>query len=385
MFSIKEKLINFLEKRTTSAQIKNISCDASQQLAFKALAVKIAVSYIANAISKCEIKFFDKGKKTKNSYEYYAWNIKPNDNQSGSQFINKLVTKMLTEPDGALVIQSNGKMFVADEFQRQSYPFNGDVFSGIRIESLCLNKTCAADEVLYFKLEDENITQLIDALYVDYGKAISYALQSFLKVNGQKYKLKIHSDKIGDKTFNQYYEETLKEQLKSFIQGTDGIYPENNGFELTEFKVGNQTKNCDDLVKLRKDMFQIAGQAYKIPMSMMEGNINNMSEVVKAFITFAVEPVAKVIDDVLTGNCFDFAEWQQGSRAVVDTSQIPYSSIVENSSNVGTLIANTILNPNEARGMFGLDAIDEEFMEQFFITKNNSKAEDVMDGVIDSA
>lgn len=96
MFSIKEKLINFLEKRTTSAQIKNISCDASQQLAFKALAVKIAVSYIANAISKCEIKFFDKGKKTKNSYEYYAWNIKPNDNQSGSQFINKLVTKMLT-------------------------------------------------------------------------------------------------------------------------------------------------------------------------------------------------------------------------------------------------------------------------------------------------
>ena len=110
-----------------------------------------------------------------------------------------------------------------------------------------------------------------------------------------------------------------------------------------------------------------------------------MSEVVKAFITFAVEPVAKVIDDVLTGNCFDFAEWQQGSRAVVDTSQIPYSSIVENASNVGTLIANTILNPNEARGMFGLDAIDEEFMEQFFITKNNSKAEDVMNGVIDSA
>lgn len=374
------KLTNFIEKKISTARVDSVSAETSTKLAFKALAIQIAVSYIANAISKCEIKFYKNGKKDTQSYQYYLWNVKPNDNQSGSEFINKLVTKMLTNPDGALVIQNNGKIYVADSYQRQPYPFREDEYSAICIETLALNKTFKASEVLHFRLEDENISELINSVYMEYGKAISYALDSFLKVNSSKFKMKIKQDKIGDLTFNEYYNQFLKEQLKDFLEGNNGIYPENEGFDLQEFKTGNQTKNCDDLVKLRKDMFQMVGEAYKIPVSMMEGNINNVTEIIKQFITFGVEPWTKLIEDVINAGCWNYEEWKKGCKVKIDTSKIAYTTLLDGADNASKLIANTICCPDEVRELFGLDSIEEEFGKQFFITKNNSKAEDVMDG-----
>ena len=308
------------------------------------------------------------------------WNVKPNDNQSGSEFINKLVTKMLTNPDGALVIQNNGKIYVADSYQRQPYPFREDEYSAICIETLPLYKTFKASEVLHFRLENENISELINSVYMEYGKAISYALDSFLKVNSSKFKMKIKQDKIGDLTFNEYYNQFLKEQLKDFLESNNGVYPENEGFDLQEFKTGNQTKNCDDLVKLRKDMFQMVGEAYKIPISMMEGNINNVTEIIKQFITFGVEPWTKLIEDVINAGCWSYEEWKKGCKVKIDTSKIAYTTLLDGADNASKLIANTICCPDEVRELFGLDSIEKEFGKQFFITKNNSKAEDVMDG-----
>lgn len=380
MGAIKDKLINFIEKKVSLSKVENVSAATSTKLAFKMLAIQIAVSYIANAVSKCEINFYKNGKKDTKSYQYYLWNVKPNPNQSGSEFVNKLVTKMLTSPDGALVIQNKGYIYVADSFQRDPHPFREDVYSSIQIENLALMKTFNASEVLHFKLEDKNISELIDSVYVDYGKAISYALDSFLRVNSSKFKMKIKQDKIGDLTFNEYYNQYLKAQLKDFLESNNGVYPENEGFELLEFKTGNQTKNCDDLVKLRKDMFQMAGEAYKIPASMMEGNINNTTEIVKQFITFGVEPWTKLIEDVINAGCWSFEDWKNGCKAKVDTSKIAYTTLLDGADNASKLIANTICCPDEVRELFGLDSIDEEFGKQFFITKNNSKAEDVMNG-----
>ena len=57
------KLTNFIEKKISTARVDSVSAETSTKLAFKALAIQIAVSYIANAISKCEIKFYKNGKK----------------------------------------------------------------------------------------------------------------------------------------------------------------------------------------------------------------------------------------------------------------------------------------------------------------------------------
>ena len=372
---IREKIINFLEKDIGNAEI--VSVNYKLQASYKLMAIHVAASYIANAISKCEIKYFENGKPTKNK-ETYKLNVEPNTNYNGSRFWNKAVMKMLTQPDGALIVILNKNLYVADSFFIEKYPLIGNVYSSVVIDDCSLYRSFKEDEVIHLQLEDKNITALIDGMYADYGKAISYAAESYMKANGEKYKLKIQQDKIGDKTFNEYYEEYLKNKLKDFIESGSGIYPENRGYSLEEFKNRPQTKDSSDLIALRKDIFTIAGQAYRIPQSMMDGNINNLEAVVSSFLTFSVEPFAAVINDELNRKFFTAEEYNNGNYFKVDTKSIPYISILSNAGNAGTLVANTIATPEELRDIFGFDNIDEEYLKMFYVTKNNSKAEDVL-------
>ena len=64
------------------------------QVYYKELAIQTAISLIANAISKCEIKVFEKGKEVKNK-TYYELNIQPNKNESSSQMWHKAIEKMV--------------------------------------------------------------------------------------------------------------------------------------------------------------------------------------------------------------------------------------------------------------------------------------------------
>lgn len=380
--SIIGNIKNFFEKKIDINEIVAIS-DISAKVAYKKLAIHIAATYISQAISKCEIKFYKNGKENNKSLEYYLFNVAPNRNECSSQFLNKLVYKLLTEPDGVLVITSNDKFYIAESFQREAHPMSGDIFTSVSLENLSLNRTYKRDEVMYFKLEDENVKSLIDSMYQDYGKAIDSALSAFLKNNADKYKMKIEADKIFGKDVEVAYKEILSKQIKQFVNADGGVFPEYKGYTLTSFNDKGNQSTPSNLIELRKDTFEITGESYKIPKSMMEGNINNVKDVVNTFITFAVTPVTTLIGDVITKDLYTFQEWVKGTKAVVDTSTIPFQSILDTADGISKLIANTVVNPNEARKIIGLDNIDEDFMNQYFITKNNSKAEDVMNGLID--
>lgn len=356
-----------------------IIADYEKKTAYKMLAVQIAASYIASAISKCEFKTYENNKITKD-LNWYKLNVEPNINYNGSQFWYKVAMQMLTNRNGALVIISNDNLYCADSFSIDKHPFSGNLFTSIVVDDMSMKKSYKINDVLWFRLNDENIVNLIDSIYDDYGKALAYAMKSFLKVNGQKYKLKVATDKVGDKTFNEYFEETLKEQLKKFIDADTGVYPEHKGYSLETFDNKIQTKDSSDIVSLRKDTFEIVGQAYKIPKAMMEGNINNIKDVISSFITFAIQPIAEVITDEINRKIFGFEGMKKGYYAKVDTSRIPYASILDSADNASKLIANTICKGEEVRDILGLDYIDDEILKQFFVTKNNSKAEDVLNG-----
>ena len=71
------KLFTFLEKRIDEANpepVDTIVAELKDCLSFKLLAFHIATSYIANTISKCEIKRFVKGEEVKDEF-YYLFNM----------------------------------------------------------------------------------------------------------------------------------------------------------------------------------------------------------------------------------------------------------------------------------------------------------------------
>lgn len=379
------KIRDFFGKKNNVITSDFIEQKVITQMSYKLLAVHIAASYIANAISKCEIKIFKKENekiKLQKDVTGYRLNVEPNNNQSGSQFWNKVAMKMLTNKDGALVIVSNEKLYVADSFHVDKKPFLENEYSAIVIDDFSSNKKYVESEVMHFQLEDKNVNELIDSMYADYGEAISYAVKSFLQSNGQKYKLQIENDKVGDQDFEDYYKEKVEKSLEKFVKSPNGIYIQFPGNQLDTMNVSKNIKDSADVIKLRNDIFEVVAHAYKIPISMMAGNINNMKEIISAFITFAVEPIATLISDEIKRKFFGYSGYMDDVEVKVDTSTIPYISILDNATNAAALIQNTLFNSNEVREILGAIPGEEEILNKFFVTKNNSLAEDVLNGTV---
>src|SRR5699024_7943971 len=114
------------------------------------LAFWTCVNKIANALSKCEFRTYYGGKEIKKA-EYYLWNVEPNRNQNASAFLTKLIGKLYLNNE-ALVIESAGQLYVADDYQKTVYAVYDYQFSGVTVDNFTFDKTFYQNEVLFFQL-----------------------------------------------------------------------------------------------------------------------------------------------------------------------------------------------------------------------------------------
>lgn len=378
--NFREWIVDFMgnTKSSNDKDVDTIVGEIKAEIYYKELALYTAITLIANAISKCEIKTYKNNKEVKEQL-YYTLNISPNANQNSSQLWHKVIEKMVYD-EKALVLDINDKLYCADSFSTDPNPILGDKYNGIRIDTLNLNHTFKSEEVLLLKLDDIHLKKLIDGLYEQYGLLLSYAIKSFKKSNSIKYKLKMSNIKAGDEKFNRLFEEVIKKQLKTFLENDNAVYPEFEGYDLQDISPKSNIKDTSDIRDLRKEIFEIVGQTFKIPTSLMLGNITNMNEIVKVFLTFCIDPIADMISEELTRKVFSFEEWQKGYYIKVDTSTINHIDVLDVAEKVDKLIASGTMCIDEVRGILDLAELDSDFSKTHFITKNYDTMENRLKG-----
>lgn len=369
-------LFDFLGNKVDDAAIEAYASKVKEQLAFRDMALQIAVSYIANTLSKCEIKVYEKGKEVKDRF-YYLLNVEPNPNQNASQFINQLVENYFYDNEALVVLHRDG-LYCADDFEvDETEPLKGFKYSNIAFGSQTLGKDRKAKDVFHFRLDNKDAKKLIDSLYASYGEVIALALQTFKATNGKKYKLILDAYKAGDPAFNELYTKVLQKQLKDFMESDNAVYPQFKGINLEELAT-QKSHDTGDIIAMRKEIFDTTAQALKIPQSMMYGNITNINEVVKVFLAFAVEPIAQMFSREFSRKRYSFDEWKSGSYVEIDTSCISYADILECADKVDKAIASGVTNIDELRPRFRLKVLDTEFSKAHFITKNYDLAENML-------
>ncbi len=373
----KYNLFNFLEKQVSDAEISTVTAQLMEQAAFKELALQIAISYIANALSKCEIKTFKDGKEEKELF-YYLLNVSPNHNQNGSQFINKLVEEYFYDGE-ALVVMDKDMLYVADSFDvDDSNPLKEAVYTNVTFNCQTIKRKFKASEVFHFKLDNQDVRKLIELLYAQYGEIIALALQTYKATNGRKYKLLLENYRAGDPKFVEDFNNVIKKQLETFIQNDNAVYPQFKGTDLQDFKPEGGRANTSDIIAMRKEIFDTVAQAFKIPLPMMYGNMNNMNEIVKIFLTFCIDPLADMMSEEFTRKRFSFAEWKKGSCIEVDTSCINYVDILEVAADVDKAIGCGAVSIDELRPRLKLPKLNTDFSQAHFMTKNYELAENVL-------
>lgn len=377
-------IFSFLDEKVGDSKIKTVVTGAAASAALKELALYIAVSYIAGTISKCDFLVYGDDEEDRKSLEYLL-NVSPNANQSASQFKTAIIENYFYGGH-ALVVPRKESLYVADSFAMESNGLNPDKFSGVVVNNYEIPSRLKASDVCYFRMESWDVKQLVDSMYADYGNVFAYAIQAYRNANGKKYKLELESYKAGDAEFNKIYETVIKEQLKTFLENDTAVYPQYQGMNLEEFSRpgGKAQLNCSDIISMRKEIFELAAQATKVPWAMLTGNITSINDVVKSYLSFCIDPLAAMISEELTRKLFKYPEWLKGWRVKVDTSCINHLDILEVADKADKLISSGVASIDEVRKLLGMNLLNTSFSQGHYMTKNYEAAESNLEGKEDA-
>lgn len=379
-------LVNFLEKVFPLKKVKNITdtetiCGELQDtLRCKKMAFYIATSYIANTISKCEFKVYRNHKEVKDEL-YYLLNVKANPNETASRLKFKLIQK-LYEDGEALIFEHKDYLYCADSFNKDQKPFTGNLYTEISIDNETLKKSKKSTDVYYFNLENDKnfdkVKSLIDSMYEDYSTLLSYAISAYKATNSEKYTLDITSSQFGDKEFEEKRKEQLEQSLNKFINNPKAVYPQFHGYKLTNVLKSSGSTNSEDIRKIKQDIMETVAEAFKMPVSMLYGNMTNVKDIISHYLTFTIDPIANLISQELTSNSFSFEEWQKGCYIKVDTTAINHLDIFEIADKIEKTISTGIFCINEIREKLGETPLEDDFAKKHFITKNYSTIEEFL-------
>lgn len=384
-------LFNFLSKKTPlneSTTKVTLNSDSDNEiiigeyteiLSFKLLAFQVAVSYIANIISKCEIKVFIDGKEQKNEL-YYLLNVSPNVNETASILKIKLINKLFYDGE-ALMFENSDSFYVADSFGIDKRAFKSDIYTNISLKNETLNKNILADDAFYFKLDNVRIKKLIDSIYEDLGQVLSYAIDSFKSSNSEKYKLILEQTKAGDPEFVKNYNEIIKKQLKEFLNSNKAVYPQYKNYNLEKFTIPTGKTDSTDIRNLRKEIFETVATAFKIPINILYGNMTNAKDVVNQLVTFVIEPIARMMSEELTRKTTYLEDYFNGCEIKVDTTSIYHMDLFDIADKADKFIASGVYCVDELREKLGENLLNTDFSKKHWITKNYSTSEEAMNPI----
>lgn len=336
-----------------------------------------AVNMIAEAIAKSEIILTGADGKRITDINYYRLNIRPNDNESGTDFWMKAIHKLLTEFE-CLICRIGDKYYVVDSYTENDTILKGRRYTNITISykgnQINLKKTITADDMIVLNWRKTKQMALYDKYLKLVDETVSNINEALRILSAPKYKLKMQSQmnfrqKNEDGTDRVVTRDEFVEKLKTSIKEKGvGIIPISEGINLEWFKTESSYKS-EDFSKLRKEIESEVAMAYDIPEAVYFGNITEKSDATNEFITYAVSPVGEVINDSLNSKLVGEEDYIKGERIRVWLSRFKHIDVIDSAPQLEKLrgIGFTL---DEIFEMVGYPTINNEFSKKRLFTKN---------------
>lgn len=373
------KISDFFGKKDKIYLNECICIDTVQEIVYKEWALNSAINLIAKAISNCEFKTYTKNQETK-ADNYYLFNIEPNPNQNASEFWMKYIYKLIMDNE-VLVIQHDNYFYIADSFEKTDKTLKKSVFFNVTFkqenanENLILNKRFSSDDVIYTKMNNESITNIVDDLYSSYGLFLAKALENYNLQRGVKGILKIgglFSQKFED---SQKMQEYIKKKFENYFKSANAVLPLEDGLEFTQnTQYANSNMNTEEVIKSIDEVLNQICVALNIPKGIIKGDLAEIKEQTNNFLTYCIDPIANMISNEFNRKYFKKEQYLQGTYLKVDTSTIEHINIFDVSNSLDVLMRIGFSN-NELRTKIKEPKLNEKWADEHYITKNYSNAE----------
>ena len=390
---VQGKLLGKETIEISSEDFRKLESAKLHELELCEFALNAGINIIANSLSACEFRTFHKWEEVRKD-QYYHWNYQPNVNQTANEFIHKLVWKLIYQNE-CLVIQTvRGDFVIADSYTHDSYGMLEDRFSNIIVgqdapagvfHPLTLDKTYLMSDVLFYRLNNRNITELLQEIITGYNNLLDAAIKKFYKSGGERGILTVDGNATTNlygkkedgtpRTFNDVYNEIINQNFRQYFESNNAVLPLFSGFSY-DIKSAEQTKKSTSEVKdvsdLTDEIFEKVANALQIPVKLLRGDVANVSDLTKNLVAFGIRPIANLIQTENNRKLYG-QKVLRGSYQLIDTNSILYSDISNMADAMAKMIGSSLWSIDEARARIGEAPLNTEWSSKHWMTKNNTE------------
>ncbi len=373
------------EKITLPEAIERASSSA-MRYRWMTVAMHAAAGYAIAGLLKCPIRIRGSGR-SEHDFEEWLWNVRPNPNQSRAQFFAQLVDKMFFgRQKCAVVVPSHGALWVADSWtlreakERSSKDWwRPNSYENIAVNGVfdAIRGPVSADDVFVFRMpETEQWRNLMRSMGAAYEEMARSAAEAFGDKNARRWLLEVDASISGTQAKQDRIDAYLKDSVGAFVRGSDAAIPLYKGMSLRREKADySGGESTLDVVQIRAEAFKVVANCLRIPVTFLEGNVNNFETVFESFLSFFIDPIAKAIEDEIAAKSLTAMQWRHGSYARVDTTHIRHVDLFSVADKAEKLVGSMIDTPNEIREFTGQDRVEgKPEMDEYQMTKNHERA-----------
>lgn len=371
----------------TGAAGSGPTADAAEACVWMEQARQVMAGYVISALQLCDVRFYGQGGEPDATADgAWLWNVSPNPNQSRSEMMADLLGRLLVDDGRAVVVPvrrgSQTSIYVADGgAEPEVRPGMPALYRNLSVEgsSEVVGRPLESEDVYAFDMRGVGggwraLQRRSDAAY---DRLAASVISSTRDRMSRKWVMRLGREPAGTAEQQRAIEQQLRSATREFVRSDDGIMPLYKGQELERAsadvaKTAGQA--TQDVTGIRRDMYSVVAACMHMPASLLEGNVNNFEATMDAFLTFGVDPIARMLSEEITRKTYTRAEWARGARATVDTTHIRHVDIFQVADAAAKLVGATVDNPNEIRRFTGQDPIPEPWADEYQRTKNNESA-----------
>ena len=341
------------------------------------MAQEKAAGMIAKAIAKSEI-VLTKGETRRKDMEYYRLNIRPNDNETATDFWFNVARSLVATGDCVVVRMQNGKYYRANSYQMDSYVLFSKTYSNIVLtdgyNEIALRYGVSSDDILHFRYSTDKLRVFTNNVLDSLNDALNavQSLETIANTPILKYKVDANLQfrrRTADGKEIRLTIDNVLDEFKSKIDGKKlAILTEQTGTSLEFMDVKKQV-TAAELGTLADTINKECAAAYDIPLGVFNGQITEQSDATNEFITYAVSPVAEVINDTLNAKLVGQADYIKGERAFVWLAHFKHIDVIDAANSLDKLRA-IGFTLDEIFEMVGYPALNTEFSTTRALTKN---------------
>lgn len=368
---------NIFSRKSGVIDVSEYRHDTENQIAVQTFALSVVVGLIAEVVSGCEVKTYKNGAEYC-GLEWYSLNVRPNVNQNAVDFWKEIVSRLLWYHE-VLVIDVNGQKIIAEDFQKTEYALYGTKFSGVTRSGYTFRETFDISSVYYLNYSNFDVSAVLGSISGLYANLLKSAENKYVKSAGEKGILNISAVAQGSNKFEEQFKHLMTDYFKSYFGNTNAVLPLFDGYSYSKISdgAGGRSSEISDVKTLVDEAVSRTAQAFKVPSVLIGGNVAGTENAYELFLSDCIDPLCRMISQEFTGKQFTPQEAIDGCSLKFDTSTIRHADILTSATNTEKLISSGVVSPNEARKIFGIAPVREEWADRYYITKNFERSDNL--------